>query len=60
MLEYITMIQYFVKVSSYYLTYDVDIDIIGRIKWNVTAAFSAIEYDFAHIDLKACEGKTKY
>ncbi|XP_051864248.1 uncharacterized protein LOC127566265 [Drosophila albomicans] len=42
------------------LAYADDIDIIGRSKRDVTAAFSAIEKESAKVGLAVNEGKTKY
>ena len=42
------------------LAYADDIDIIGRCKRDVTAAFSAIEKESAKVGLAVNEGKTKY
>ena len=42
------------------LTYAEDIDIIGRIKRDVTAAFSSIKRESIKIDLAVNEGKAKY
>ena len=42
------------------VAYADDIDIIGRTKRNVTAAFSAIERESTKIGLAVNEGKTQY
>ena len=42
------------------LAYADDIDIIGRTKQDVTAAFSAIERESSKMGLAVNEGKTKY
>ena len=42
------------------LEYADDIDIIGRTNRNVTAAFSAIEWESTKMSLAVNEGKTKY
>ena len=47
-------------LSFQLLAYDDDIDIIGRTKRDVTAAFSAIERESTKVGLAVNEGKTKY
>ena len=47
-------------VSVQLLVYTENIDIIGRTKRDVTAAFSAIEGESTKMGLAITEGKTKY
>ena len=49
----------FLKKAFQLLAFAGDIDIIGRTKRNVTAAFSAIERESAKIGLAVNEDKTK-
>ena len=48
------------KARVYRVREGEDIDIIGRTKWNVTVAFSAIERMSTKVGLAVNEGKTKY
>ena len=54
------MALFFKKKIVKMLAYADDIDIIGRTKRNVTAAFSAIERESTKMGLAVNEGKTKY
>ena len=47
------------QISVQLLAYADDIDIIGGTKWNVTAAFNAIERESIKMGLAINEGKTK-
>ena len=50
----------FIKKSVQLNAYADDIDIIGRTKRDITAAFSAIERESTKLGLEVNEHKTKY